>query len=41
MIIEFTGLHEDILVKALKLLEQQGKAEIIAQDENSGVKFFN
>lgn len=39
--LEFTGLDENVLVKALKLLEARGKAEIIALDENSGVKFFD
>ncbi|XP_013396325.1 vacuolar protein-sorting-associated protein 25 [Lingula anatina] len=37
---EFHGLEPDLLVKALKVLESQGKAEIIEMDESRGVKFF-
>lgn len=41
MSVEFVGLPEDILMKTLKLLERQQKAEIIAIGDGSGVKFFD
>ncbi|XP_055594656.1 vacuolar protein-sorting-associated protein 25 [Uranotaenia lowii] len=37
---EFHGLDEDVFKKALKLLETKGKCELIAFDDNEGVKFF-
>ncbi|XP_034943112.1 vacuolar protein-sorting-associated protein 25 [Chelonus insularis] len=37
---EFYGLDTEILVKSLKILESQGKAELIIFDDNQGVKFF-
>lgn len=37
---EFYGLHNDILFKALKLLESKKKCELIVDDEYQGVKFF-
>jgi len=37
---EFHGLDKDLLLKALKTLEADGKAEIIDFDGNEGVKFF-
>ncbi|XP_040170287.1 vacuolar protein-sorting-associated protein 25 [Anopheles arabiensis] len=37
---EFHGLDEGVLKKALKLLEGRGKCELIAFDDNEGVKFF-
>lgn len=37
---EFNGLHQDVLIKALKVLESQRKAEVILEDDMSGVKFF-
>ncbi|XP_071443542.1 vacuolar protein-sorting-associated protein 25 [Hetaerina americana] len=37
---EFYGLETGILLKALRTLEQQKKAEIIMFDENEGVKFM-
>lgn len=37
---EFYGLHNDLLVKALRLLESDKKCELILDDENQGVKFF-
>lgn len=37
---EFFGLDTEILIKALKNLEQKKKAELIFFDDNQGVKFF-
>lgn len=39
---EFFGLETKILLKALRALEAQGKAEVFSgtSDENLGVKFF-
>ncbi|CAH0383429.1 unnamed protein product [Bemisia tabaci] len=37
---EFSGIDEDVLQKALKELEKQGKAEVILSPEINGVKFF-
>lgn len=37
---EFHGLDPGVLLKALKLLEQAGKCELISFDDNEGVKFF-
>uniref|UniRef100_A0A1B6C7Q5 Vacuolar protein-sorting-associated protein 25 n=1 Tax=Clastoptera arizonana TaxID=38151 RepID=A0A1B6C7Q5_9HEMI len=37
---EFSGLNQDVLVKVLKVLETQKKAELIMFGENEGVKFF-
>lgn len=37
---EFHGLDESVLRKALQLLEQSGKCELITFDDNQGVKFF-
>ncbi|XP_055629216.1 vacuolar protein-sorting-associated protein 25 [Toxorhynchites rutilus septentrionalis] len=37
---EFHGLDKDVLKKALRVLESKGKCEIIAFDDNEGVKFF-
>ncbi|CAE1331094.1 VPS25 [Acanthosepion pharaonis] len=37
---EFHGLERPLLVKALKTLENEGKAELINIDGNEGVKFF-
>ncbi|CAH0551507.1 unnamed protein product [Brassicogethes aeneus] len=37
---EFHGLHTDVLIKALKTLEEQRKCELILSDEDQGVKFF-
>lgn len=39
--IEFTDLHEDILIMGLKQLEKQNKAEIISMGDTAGVKFFD
>jgi len=40
---EFFGLDTRILLKALQLLERQGKAQVFSgsSDENLGVKFFS
>jgi len=38
--VEFTGISQDVLVKALKVLESKSRAEIIEMDDSSGVKFF-
>lgn len=37
---EFTGLSQDVLIKALRILENRKKAELILSDEDAGVKFF-
>ncbi|KAH9498348.1 Vacuolar protein-sorting-associated protein 25 [Bulinus truncatus] len=37
---EFHGLDKDILIRALKSLESEGKAEFIEFDGSEGVKFF-
>ncbi|XP_053985751.1 vacuolar protein-sorting-associated protein 25 [Hylaeus anthracinus] len=37
---EFHGLDTEVLVKALKTLEANKKAELILSDDNKGVKFF-
>jgi len=37
---EFHGLEDWLLKRALKTLEAEGKAEMIAFDGNEGVKFF-
>jgi len=37
---EFYGLNEQILIKALRCLESQQKAEIMIYDGSEGVKFF-
>lgn len=37
---EFYGLDQEVLLRALQVLESQKKAEIISFDDNQGVKFF-
>ncbi|XP_063991069.1 vacuolar protein-sorting-associated protein 25 [Diachasmimorpha longicaudata] len=37
---EFYGLDNEVVTRALKTLESQGKAELIFFDDNQGVKFF-
>lgn len=37
---EFHELDQSVLIKALKLLEQSHKCELISFDDNEGVKFF-
>ncbi|XP_054257977.1 vacuolar protein-sorting-associated protein 25 [Macrosteles quadrilineatus] len=37
---EFTNIDSDVLIKIIKVLEKQNKAELIMFDGNSGVKFF-
>ena len=39
-IIEFHGLDNEVLIRALRTLESSKKAEVIKFDENEGVKFF-
>lgn len=38
---DFHGLDKWMLIRALKTLEEQGKAEIMDFDGNEGVKFFS
>ena len=41
MLLEFHGLDNETLMKALKQLESEGKAEIFNSSEgNIGIKFF-
>ncbi|XP_030245871.1 vacuolar protein-sorting-associated protein 25 [Drosophila navojoa] len=37
---EFHNMDEDVLLKALRLLEEKGKCELIEMDGSHGVKFF-
>lgn len=37
---EFYQLNQDVILKALRLLEEKGKCELILFDDNQGVKFF-
>ncbi|KAH0539703.1 vacuolar protein-sorting-associated protein 25 [Cotesia glomerata] len=37
---EFYGINTEVLIRSLKTLEAQGKAELIMFDDNQGVKFF-
>uniref|UniRef100_T1JMR6 Vacuolar protein-sorting-associated protein 25 n=1 Tax=Strigamia maritima TaxID=126957 RepID=T1JMR6_STRMM len=37
---EFHGINSSVLMKALKILEAERKAEIMSFDGNEGVKFF-
>ncbi|KAG8041928.1 hypothetical protein G9C98_007232 [Cotesia typhae] len=37
---EFYGIDTEVLIRSLRTLEAQGKAELIMFDENQGVKFF-
>ncbi|KAK4872246.1 hypothetical protein RN001_016370 [Aquatica leii] len=37
---EFCGLETDVLIKALRTLEAQGKCELMLSDDQEGVKFF-
>lgn len=37
---DFYGLDQEVLLRALQVLESQKKAEIITFDDNQGVKFF-
>ncbi|XP_011305258.1 vacuolar protein-sorting-associated protein 25 [Fopius arisanus] len=37
---EFFGLDTEVVTRALKTLESQGKAELMFFDDNQGVKFF-
>ncbi|KAH8370774.1 hypothetical protein KR093_004910 [Drosophila rubida] len=38
--LEFHGMDEAVLLKALRLLEEKGKCELIEMDGSHGVKFF-
>ena len=40
-VIEFHGLEDWLLKRALETLEQKHKAEIISYDGSEGVKFFS
>ncbi|RZC39231.1 ESCRT-II domain containing protein [Asbolus verrucosus] len=37
---DFAGIHTDVLIKALRVLESERKCELILSDEDQGVKFF-
>uniref|UniRef100_A0A0V0G7Q1 Vacuolar protein-sorting-associated protein 25 n=1 Tax=Triatoma dimidiata TaxID=72491 RepID=A0A0V0G7Q1_TRIDM len=37
---EFTGMHQDVLIKVIKVLEAKNEAELILMEDNNGVKFF-
>lgn len=37
---EFAGMQNDVLVKVLRVLENERKCELILSDEEQGVKFF-
>lgn len=37
---EFSGMHQDVLVRVLKVLESGRKCEVILEDDIQGVKFF-
>lgn len=37
---EFYGMQQEVLVKALQVLERERKCELIISDEDQGVKFF-
>lgn len=37
---EFSGMHQDVLVKVLRALESERKCEVILEDDMQGVKFF-
>lgn len=39
-LLEFHGLEESMLLRALQALQQDHKAEIITLDDGRGVKFF-
>jgi len=39
-LIEFYGLSDDVIVKALRFLEKDGKAEVFDAGEGMGVKFL-
>jgi ESCRT-II complex subunit VPS25 len=38
--VEFHGLDQDLLQKALGILVKRGKAQIFGQEDSQGVKFF-
>lgn len=38
--LEFHNLESEVFIKALKVLENQGKCELMLFDDNQGVKFF-
>ena len=37
---EFHGLDQSVIIKALKILEDKGKCELMLFDDSEGVKFF-
>lgn len=37
---EFSAMHQDVLVKVLRVLENERKCEVILEDDIQGVKFF-
>lgn len=37
---EFSGMHQDVLVKVLRVLEGFRNCELILEDDIQGVKFF-
>lgn len=40
IVLEFYGLDTEIFIKALRVLEDQGKCELMLYDDQQGVKFF-
>lgn len=38
--LEFHNMDENVLLSALRLLEERGKCELIEMDGSHGVKFF-
>ena len=38
--IEFHGLDQELLLKALNVLVKRGKAQVFGQEDSQGVKFF-
>lgn len=39
-LVEFCGLDADVLIKVLRVLEAEGKCELMLFDDQQGVKFF-
>lgn len=37
---KFCDMHQDVLVKVLRILESERKCEVILDDNVQGVKFF-
>jgi len=38
--LEFHGLDQELLLKALGVLVKRGKAQVFGQEDSQGVKFF-